>query len=102
MSEGYETYRGLLRLYDEFSSQPDEAAPRFEYNCSHPGLAQLRRRYDLDRVAGDGDPMTRSRRLCDWLHRHLRHFNTGEQIEPNSLHLLDYSFDNGREAGINC
>ena len=102
MSEGYDTYCGLLRLYDEFSSEPDQAAPRFEYDCSDPSLQVLRRRYDLDRVAGDGDPLTRSRRLCDWLHRHVRHFDTAEQIEHNSLSLLAYSFDNGREAGINC
>ena len=102
MSEGYETYRGLLRLYDGFSSAPDAAAPPFEYDHSDPGLQELRRRYDLDRVAGEGDPLVRSRRLCDWLHRHVRHFDTGEQIEQNSLSLLAYSFDNGREAGINC
>ena len=52
MSEGYDTYCGLLRLYDEFSSEPDQAAPRFEYDCSDPSLQVLRRRYDLDRVAG--------------------------------------------------
>ena len=102
MSEGYETYRGLLRLYDDFASEPDQVVPPFEYDGSHPGLGELRRRYDLDRVAGEGDPLTRGRRLCDWLHRHVRHFDTAEQIEPNSLILLEYSFDNGREAGINC
>ena len=59
MSEGYETYRGLLRLYDGFSSAPDAAAPPFEYDHSDPGLQELRRRYDLDRVAGEGDPLVR-------------------------------------------
>ena len=102
MSEGYETYRVLLRLYDGFSSAPDAAAPTFEYDHSQPGLQVLRRRYDLDRVAGEGDPLARSRRLCDWLHRHVRHFDTGEQIEQNCLSLLEYSFDSGREAGISC
>ena len=102
MSEGYETYRGLLRLYDDFAAEPDQDVPSFEYDGSHPALAQLRRRYDLDRVAGEATPLTRGRRLCDWLHRHVRHFDSAERIEWNSLRLLEYSFDNGREAGINC
>lgn len=102
MSEGYETYRGLLRMYDGFSSEPDDTAPRFEYDGSHSGFEELRGRYHLDHVAGDGDPLVRSRRLCDWLHRHVRHFDTAVQIERDSLSLLAYSFDNGREAGLNC
>jgi hypothetical protein len=89
-------------MYDGFSSERDESVPNFEYHGSHPGLVELRHRYNLDRVAGDGHPLARSRRLCDWLHRHVRHFDTAEQIELNSLSLLEYSYDNGREAGINC
>lgn len=53
-------------------------------------------------MAGDGGALTRSLRLRDWLHRHVRHFNTWEQLERKSLRLLEYAFDNGREAGINC
>ena len=53
-------------------------------------------------MAGDGGALTRSLRLRDWLHRYVRHFNTWEQLERTSLRLLEYAFDNGREAGINC
>ena len=102
MSEGYDVYCGLLRMYDGFSETPDAGVPAFEYDHSHYGLAQLRQRYRLDGVAGDGDALTRSLRLGDWLHRHVRHFDTREQLEQNSLSLLEYAFDNGREAGINC
>ena len=102
MSQGYDVYCGLLRMYDEFSTAPDADVPRFEYDHFHHGLAQLRRRYRLDRAAGDGDALTRSLRLRDWLHRHVRHCDTREQLEQNSLSLLEYAFDNGREAGINC
>ena len=89
-------------MYDGFSATPDAGVPAFEYDHSHHGLAQLRHRYRLDGVAGDGDALTRSLRLRDWLHRHVRHFDTREQLEQNSLSLLEYAFDNGREAGINC
>ena len=102
MSQGYEYYCGLLRMYDGFSATPDAGVPAFEYDHSHHGLAQLRQRYRLDGVAGDGDVLTRSLRLRDWLHRHVRHFDTREQLEQNSLGLLEHAFDNGPEAGINC
>ena len=102
MSQGYDVHCGLLRMYDGFSATPGADVPQFEYDHSHHGLTQLRRRYRLDRVAGDGDARTRSLRLRDWLHRHVRHFDTREQLEQNSLSLLEHAFDNGREAGINC
>ena len=37
MSEGYDVYCGLLRVYDGFSPTPDDSTPQFEYD--------LRRRY---------------------------------------------------------
>ena len=55
MSEGYNVYCGLLRMYDGFSATPDAGVPAFEYNHSHDGLEQLRQRYRFDGVAGDGD-----------------------------------------------
>ena len=102
MSEGYDVYCGLLRMYDGFSPTPDDSTPQFEYDHSHRGFGELRRRYELDRVAGDGDALTRSLRLLEWLHCHVRHFDTREQLDSDSLSLLEYAFDNGREAGINC
>ena len=52
-----------------------------------------RGRYDLDWVAGDGDPLTVGRRLCDWPPPHVRHFDfdSADQIEPNSKSPLDYA-----------
>ncbi|MCY4377297.1 MAG: hypothetical protein OXC31_26355 [Spirochaetaceae bacterium] len=102
MSEGFETYCGLLRLYDGFSMLEDGAVPEFEYDHAHPGLRELRDRYRLDNVAGDGDEMARSLRLLDWLHHHVRHANTDLDLEMNSQSLLEHAFDAGKESGINC
>ena len=46
---------GLLRLFDEFDSLPDESAPGFQYEVSHPELERLREAYRIDQVAGGGD-----------------------------------------------
>ena len=96
VSEGYEIYCGLLRLYDRFSVQEDAAVPKFRYDYDHLGLRELRTRYRLDSVAGDGDVIERSLRLLDWLHRHVQHSNTDLDLEMNSLSLLEHAFDNGR------
>ena len=72
------------------------------YDYDHLGLRELRTRYRLDSVAGDGDVIERSLRLLDWLHRHVQHSNTDLDLEMNSLSLLEHAFDNGKESGINC
>ena len=102
MSEGFETYCGLLRLYDGFSAQADGAVPEWEYDHDHPGLRELSTRYRLDSVAGAGDEGARSLRLLHWLHRHVRHSNTDLDLEMNSLSLLEHAFDKGKDSGINC
>ena len=103
MSEGYDTYCGLLRLYDEFSGR-SRMKPRRDSSTTAP-IPVSRFYAAVTTWTGWRETETRSprsRRLCDWLHRHVRHFDTAEKIEQNSLSLLAYSFDNGREAGINC
>ena len=102
MSEGFETYCGLLRLYDGFAAEEDGSVREFEYDHAHPGLRELWDRYRLYDVAGDGDGMARSLRLLDWLHRHVRHADTRLSLEMNSLSLLEHAFDKGKESGINC
>lgn len=94
--------RGLLRLYGSFSLARDDSVPCFRYDHCHRNLFRLREQYSLESVAGTGDTLSRSLRLLLWLSRHVRHANTYEQLEMNSLSLLDYSFDRGRDSGINC
>ena len=57
MSEGFETYCGLLRRYDGFVATQDGSVPEFESDHDHPGLDELRHRYRLDDVAGDRDEL---------------------------------------------
>ena len=83
MSEGFETYCGLLRLYDGFVPEQDGSVPEFEYDHDHPGLDELRDRYRLDDVAGDGEELARSLRLLEWLHRHVRHADPRLSLEMN-------------------
>jgi hypothetical protein len=101
---------GLLRLYDEFESSPDTAAPTFQYECSHPELDRLRNKYQLDQVAGTGNDWSRALNLLTWMTAHVHHRGNITSALPevckslsmNSLGLLDYSFEKGQDRGINC
>lgn len=101
---------GLLRLYDEFDLLPDKLAPGFEYERSHPELDRLREKYQLDRVAGNGNDWSKALALMNWLTERVSHKGNITSALPevcktlpmNSLGLLEYSFEKGQERGINC
>lgn len=101
---------GLLRLYDEFDPLPDEQAPSFQYECSHPELERLREKYQLDRVAGTGDDWSKALNLMDWITERISHRGNITSALPevckslpmNAHGLLEYSFEKGQDYGINC
>ena len=64
-------YSGLLRLYDDFDPFPDERAPNFQYDFSHPELDRLREKYQLDRIAGAGDEWSKALNLMKWITEHV-------------------------------
>ena len=106
----FRLYTGLLRLYDEFDPLPDERAPSFQYECSHPELERLREKYQLDRIAGAGDDWSKAVNLMKWVAEHTSYRGDITSALPevckslpmNAIGLLDYSFEKGRDCGINC
>ena len=103
-------YSGLLRLYDEFDPLPDERAPSFQYEFSHPELNRLREKYQLDRIAGAGDEWSKALNLMKWITEHVGYKaditsalpEVCKTLPMNSIGLLEYSFDKGQDYGINC
>ena len=101
---------GLLRLFDEYDALPDESAPSFQYDLSHPELERLREAYRLDQVAGSGDDWPKILNLMQWMAEGIWHRgdiskalpDVCESLPMNALGLLDYSFGKGQENGINC
>lgn len=104
------TYTGLLRLYDEFDSLPDKQAPKFQYEFSHPELHRLRETYKLDRIAGSGDEFSKATMLMKWIKEHIGYKpditsalpEVAKSLPMNAKGLLEYSYDKGESAGINC
>ncbi len=110
MSYQFRLYTGILRLYDEFDPLPDEKAPSFQYECSHPELDKLREEYGLDRIAGTGDEWSKATNLMQWMTEHVGYKADITSAKPevckslpmNAKGLLEYSFDKGQDCGINC
>ncbi len=109
-SSQFRLYSGILRLYDEFDSLPDKLAPGFQYENSHPELERLRRNYQLDQVAGNGNDWSRALNLMRWITERISYRaditsalpEVCKSLPMNSVGLLEYSFDKGKDYGINC
>jgi len=103
-------YTGLLRLYDEFDASPDKQAPKFQYDFSHPELHRLRETYRLDQIAGGGDEFSKATMIAKWIKEHIGYKpditsalpEVVKSLPMNAHGLLEYSFDKGPTAGINC
>ena len=93
-----------LRLQRAAAYNPGEAAtkPPFVYQAAtDPDLGRLRKRYNLDSVAGTGDEISRVIRLMKWAHRIVRH--DGNSSNPPSRNALDIIDVCDREKrGVNC
>ena len=70
-------------------------------SSSDPNLQQLRRRLNLDSVAGTGDELTRIKRITTFVHEVVHHNGlNGIPCDRNALTMLD-SCANGRNT-LNC
>ncbi|MCH5148374.1 MAG: transglutaminase domain-containing protein [Clostridiales bacterium] len=87
-------------------------APSFEtgqevvcsYDFTNPKYEELKSRYPIVKIAGEGGDFERALRICQWLAPNLSHqgnFSLTSSLEFNSISLLDYAFGNP-EHGVNC
>jgi hypothetical protein len=81
----------------------DFAKPvKFEYDFSHPKLAELRNKYGFANIAGKGDTQSKAINLLNWLCKGTHHKGYDSHIELNALALLEYTYNKGPENGVNC
>lgn len=94
-----DVYSGTLFHNQEFENgNADEII--YEFDC--PEYEELRNKYNLVEIAGDGNDFVRAKRLLHYLAPRLTHSSWYDNhIECNALRLLEYSLDNP-EQGINC
>jgi len=92
-------YAALLDAEGGFDRE-GSVAVKFTYDFGDPSLAQLREKYGLAAVAGEGGAQERAINLLHWLCARSRHSNDFSIDKQDALCLLEYVSDTAR--GLNC
>lgn len=74
------------------------------YDFKNEKYEELKARYPIIQIAGNGSDFQRALRICQWLAPNISHqgdFSLKSNFEANSISLLDYAFGNPGH-GINC
>ena len=103
MNNKYYTYIGALRVFNDFSCQTDEYAFSYDYNA--PEYDNLRMKYRIDKVAGNGSEFDKALNLMQWCSENVLHNGGTKDVEfipKTSVDILDYTFQKGREYGVYC
>lgn len=94
-------YCGLLKMFDDFSYSNYDV--NFEYIHDHPKFTELKKKYPIEEVAGNGNDLSKAINLLSWLSKNVYHNSQyNNHIPNNSIDLLDYAYKGGKENGINC
>lgn len=97
----YDAYAGILKMMDDF--QDMNAHIEFNYNYDDAVSRKLKSKYHVDEIAGEGNTLSKAINLLTWISSHIYHDGDYDgHITNNALDLLEYSYDNGLEHGINC
>lgn len=98
-----QTSIGVLNYFDRFTTRTDTRLPRFRYDCTHPKLREVRRKYHVDDVAGDGDELSMTLNVSRWLCDNVPP-GGAVGVPSNSLALLGHSFGQkeGGPKGLHC
>ena len=92
-------YRGILFHHLKFEEGKHEDFI-YEFDC--PEFEELRNRYHLVKIAGNGSDFVRAKRLLHYLATRLTHSSWYDNhIECNALKLLEYRVEQP-EHGSNC
>ena len=97
--EQQKIYAGILFQNQSFAQGADRTIT-YEFDC--PQFQQLREKYALDKIVGQGSDFARAKRLLHYLAPRLTHSSWYDNHVPcNALDLLEYSLEQP-EHGINC
>ena len=95
-------YPYILKSVAGYPMQPDKSVPKVAYQSKDAKeLKDLRERYHLDKIAGNGDEVSRLKNLMLWVNRQVEH--DGSSNPPpkrNAPALLDAAKQ--EKHGLNC
>lgn len=97
----YDIYTGLLKAFSLPTTEKTHI--HFTYDNENPQFVQLRSKYMIETIAGNGGDFSKAINLLHWISGHIYHKEDYDgRIAYNSLSLLNYAYDKGNLCGINC
>lgn len=96
----YDLYTSLLKMHDSFRATDEGVC--LSMDDSAPELIELRSKYDLASIAGEGESFIRAVRMMEWLTSHVRHDGSSNpQGTRCAMTAFAFAFDQP-ERGVNC
>ncbi len=96
-------WTSLERLQHSPAYEPDTVAVEFSYQpATSPALAEVRQRFNLDSIAGNGNDISKIKNLTYWVHDIVRH--DGSSYNPRGPKTLANIVDTCQQynRGVNC
>ena len=103
MGNEYKLLTGALMVFHEFCDKNSEL--EFTYDFYAKEYKELKARYQLEELAGNGSQIEKVIRLLKWCNQNVLHNGGTKDVEfipKNSLAILDYSFGKGKAYGVYC
>ena len=98
----YGDYKSVLCSAAPYRADSVDTMPRFRYAAPNDrNLVRLRRKFDLDSIAGAGDEISKILNLMTWVHDAVRHDGGSDNpSERNAEAMIELCRREGR--GVNC
>jgi hypothetical protein len=95
-------YLYILKGADKYNLSDSRPLPKFNYQASdNPNLMALRKGFNLDSIAGQGNDVLKILNLLHWVHNLVPHDgNHGNPEVKNALSMINVCKKDGR--GLNC
>ncbi|MBK8724420.1 MAG: transglutaminase domain-containing protein [Saprospiraceae bacterium] len=95
-------YLSILKKADKYNTEEKREIPKFTYqSADHPSLVALRKGFNLDSIAGEGNEISKILHLLHWIHELIPHDgNHGNPEVKNAMNMIAVCKNEHR--GLNC
>lgn len=95
-------YLYILKKAGQYNLAEKRGLPKFTYqSMDNPNLVALRKAFNLDSIAGDGNEVSKILNLCHWIHELIPHDGgNGNPVVKNALSMINEC--KSKKGTLNC